>query len=104
MTALYDFVDSFIRTARKHNIATFAGAVGGSVGVLGLFSLCLAISIIRRRHLAAKRERRERDHESLHTNGSDDSPNMSGPAPFVPRFFPDTVIPSEPPTYVDAVR
>ncbi|PPR08277.1 hypothetical protein CVT24_001117 [Panaeolus cyanescens] len=86
---------------KKHNVATFAGALGGSVGVLGLFSLGLAISIIRRRRLAALRDRR--DHESLHTNSSDDSPNMSGPAPFVPRFFPGTVIPAEPPTYNAAV-
>jgi len=86
---------------RNHNIATFAGAVGGSVGVLALFSLGLAISIIRRRRLAAIRDRN--DTETLHTNGSDDSPHMSGPAPFVPRFFPDTIIPPDPPTYVDAL-
>ncbi|KAF9039942.1 hypothetical protein BJ165DRAFT_345448 [Panaeolus papilionaceus] len=86
---------------KKHNVATFAGALGGSVGVLGLFSLGLAISIIRRRRRAARRDRR--DHESLHTNSSDDSPDMSGPAPFVPRFFPGTVIPAEPPTYHIAV-
>lgn len=89
------------RTTKKHNIATFAGAVGRSVGVLGLFSLGLALSIIRRRHLAAKRE--ARDHESLHTNASDDSPHMAGPAPFVPRYFPDTVIPQDPPTYMAAL-
>ncbi|KAF8200219.1 hypothetical protein BJ912DRAFT_948336 [Pholiota molesta] len=83
---------------KKHNVATFGGAVGGSVGVLALFSLGLALSIMRRRYLAAKRE--QRDHESLHTNASDDSPHMVGPAPFVPRYFPDTVIPSEPPTYM----
>ncbi|KDR78000.1 hypothetical protein GALMADRAFT_244968 [Galerina marginata CBS 339.88] len=90
---------------KKHNIATFAGAVGGSVGVLALFSLGLAISIIRRRRLAARRD--QLDRESLHTNASDDSPNMtpnmSGPAPFVPRFFPDTVIPPDPPTYTAAL-
>lgn len=61
----------------------------------------LAISIIRRRRRAARRDRR--DHESLHTNSSDDSPDMSGPAPFVPRFFPGTVISAEPPTYNAAV-
>lgn len=89
------------RKVKKHNIATFGAAVGGSVGVLALFSLGLALSIIRRRYLAAKRE--QRDHESLHTNASDDSPQMLGPAPFVPRYFPDTVIPSEPPTYMAAL-
>jgi hypothetical protein len=87
---------------KKHNIATFGGAIGGSVGVLALFSLGLAFSIIRRRRLAARRDRLES--ESLHTNGSDDSPHMSGPAPFVPRFFPDTVIPPDPPTYMAATN
>ncbi|KAF4623136.1 hypothetical protein D9613_002345 [Agrocybe pediades] len=86
---------------KNHNVATFAGAVGGSVGVLALFSLGLAISIIRRRRLAARRDRL--DSESLHTNSSDDSPPMVGPAPFTPRFFPDTVIPQDPPTYTTAV-
>ncbi|KAF9484812.1 hypothetical protein BDN70DRAFT_890666 [Pholiota conissans] len=86
---------------KKHDVATFGAAVGGSVGVLALFSLGLALSIIRRRHLAALRERR--DHESLYTNASDDSPRMYGPAPFVPRYFPDTVIPTEPPTYMAAL-
>ena len=68
--------------------------------MLGLFALGLALSIIRRRHLAALRDRRDR--ESLHTEATDDSPHMAGPAPFVPRFFPDTVIPADPPTYTAA--
>ncbi|KAF8153766.1 hypothetical protein B0H34DRAFT_719065 [Crassisporium funariophilum] len=88
-------------SVKKHNIATFGGAVGGSVGVLALFSLGLAISLIRRRRIAARRDRN--DAETLRTNGSGDSPHMSGPAPFVPRFFPDTIIPTDPPTYVDAL-
>lgn len=95
------FLTLCCRKQKKHNIATFAGAVGGSAGVLALFSLGLALSIIRRRHQAAKRERR--DHESLHTEASDDSPEMAGPAPFVPRYFPDTVIPTDPPTYMNAL-
>ncbi|KAJ3512695.1 hypothetical protein NLJ89_g3368 [Agrocybe chaxingu] len=88
-------------STRKHNIATFAGAVGGSVGVLAVFSLCLALSIIRRRRLAAIRDRHER--ESFYTSGSDDAPHMAGPAPFVPRYFPGTVIPPDPPTYTAAL-
>ena len=28
---------------------------------------------------------------------------MSGPMPFIPRYFPDTIIPQEPPTYIDAL-
>lgn len=74
--------------------------MGGVVGALALFSLGLALSIIRRRRLAAARDKQ--DNESR-PNGPDDSPHMSGPAPFVPRFFPDTVIPTEPPTYMVAL-
>ncbi|KAF8883887.1 hypothetical protein CPB84DRAFT_1789634 [Gymnopilus junonius] len=88
--------------SKKHDIATFAGAVGGSVGVLGLFALGLALSIIRRRRRAALRDRQ--DSESLHTEATDDSPHMEGPAPFMPRFFPDTVIPVDPPTYSAATN
>ncbi|KAL0952876.1 hypothetical protein HGRIS_007095 [Hohenbuehelia grisea] len=83
---------------KRHNIATFAGAVGGSVGVLGVLALGIAISLIRRRRAAARRDRRDRE-ASLHTNASEDSPPMQGPAPFVPRYFPGTV-PAAPPPYV----
>lgn len=94
------------RHAKKHNIATFAGAVGGSAGVLGTIALCLAFSIMKRRRNYKLRERREQDRSSLHTNGSDDSPAMLGPAPFVPRFFPGTLIPSissDPPSYIESM-
>ncbi|KAL4257043.1 hypothetical protein AB1N83_012145 [Pleurotus pulmonarius] len=84
---------------KHHNIATFAGAVGGSVGVLAIFAAGLAISIYYRRVRSARRLRRERDNESLHTEGSEDSPRMYGPAPFVPRYFPGTV-PTAPPPYI----
>lgn len=84
---------------KHHNIATFAGAVGGSVGVLAVFAAGLAISIYYRRVRSARRLRRERDNESLHTEGSEDSPRMHGPAPFVPRYFPGTV-PTAPPPYI----
>ncbi|TFK32954.1 hypothetical protein BDQ12DRAFT_472053 [Crucibulum laeve] len=127
-------------SVKKHNIATFAGAVGGSVGVLSIFALCLAISIIRRRRRSLKRDRlaqpnfafvdtrhdasggysararrgllsfgrsrepranvEDDDNESLHTDASEDAPpTMSGPAPFVPRFFPGTHVPADPPSY-----
>ena len=94
---------------KAHNIATFAGAVGGSVGLLAVLSLSLAISIYRRRLRAARRDRRYRrsqnhsdpnfDGESFHTDASEDSPPMQGPAPFVPRYFPGTVVPAPPPPY-----
>lgn len=63
----------------------------------------LAFSIIRRRRRSARRERLERDRDSLHTNGSEDTPHMIGPQPFVPRFFPGTILPVDPPPYVDSV-
>lgn len=94
---------------KAHNIATFAGAVGGSVGLLAVLSLSLAISIYRRRLRARRRDRHLRrtrnrsdpdfDGESFHTDGSEDSPPMQGPAPFVPRYFPGTVVPAPPPPY-----
>lgn len=57
----------------------------------------IAISIIRRRILAARRDRL--DDEA----NAGDTPSMSGPMPFVPRYFPDTIIPRDPPTYNDAL-
>ncbi|THH15878.1 hypothetical protein EW146_g4672 [Bondarzewia mesenterica] len=97
-------------SSKKHNIATFAGAVGGSVGLLSIIAACLAFSIYRRRVLSARRQRREQrnrqqltsddsDIETFHTDGSEDGPPMQGPAPFVPRFFPGTV-PVAPPPYI----
>ncbi|KAF9468346.1 hypothetical protein BDZ94DRAFT_782002 [Collybia nuda] len=91
---------------KKRNVATFAGAIGGSVGVLAVISLCLALSIIKRRRNYNQRERRARDRSSLHTNASDDSPPMIGPAPFIPRFFPGTTVTStysDPPSYVESM-
>ena len=58
----------------------------------------IAISIIRRRILAARRDRLDSE-----ANPTSDTPSMSGPMPFVPRFFPDTIIPRDPPTYDDAL-
>jgi hypothetical protein len=60
--------------------------------------LGIALSIIRRRILAARRDRLDRE-----ANPTSDTPSMSGPMPFVPRFFPDTIIPRDPPTYDDAL-
>lgn len=89
--------------AKKHNVQTFAGAVGGSVGVLAVISTCLAISICRRRRRSTRRLLRDRerqsDAQSFHTDASDDPPSMEGPAPFIPRYFPGTV-PVAPPPYI----
>lgn len=98
-------------SGKSHDVATFAGAVGGSIGFLAVLAISLFISIYRRRTLAARRDRRARsgqhrsadgnyDTESFHTDASEDGPPMQGPAPFVPRYFPGTVIPSAPPPYV----
>ncbi|KAI0050755.1 hypothetical protein FA95DRAFT_1581004 [Auriscalpium vulgare] len=90
---------------KNHNVATFAGAVGGTVGVLGTIAFCVALSIIRRRRRSAKRLRHEHrdtvanDADSFHTDASEDGPPMQGPAPFIPRFFPGTV-PVAPPPYI----
>ncbi|KAJ7782168.1 hypothetical protein B0H14DRAFT_2960229 [Mycena olivaceomarginata] len=79
-------------TTTKKGRDSFAGAVAGSLGVLGILCFGTAFSIYRRRRLAARRERLER--------GTARPPApMSGPAPFVPRYFPGTVVPSVPPPY-----
>ncbi|KAH9916403.1 uncharacterized protein BXZ73DRAFT_92501 [Epithele typhae] len=97
-------------TSKAHSVATFAGAVGGSVGLLAVLALSVTISIYRRRMRARRRERRNRrrqhrasdpdwDGESFHTDASEDAPPMQGPQPFVPRYFPGTVVPAPPPPY-----
>jgi hypothetical protein len=88
--------------SNAHNVATFAGAVGGAIGFLALCSLGIAVSIIRRRVRAARRDRQwlERDTESdSGSTAGTRPPSMRGPAPFVPRYFPGTV-PIAPPPYV----
>ncbi|KAH9062645.1 hypothetical protein EDB83DRAFT_2385258 [Lactarius deliciosus] len=88
---------------KKHEVQTFAGAVGGIVGVLAVISACVAISIYRRRRRSARRDLRDReqqsDAQSFHTDASDDPPSMQGPTPFIPRYFPGTV-PLAPPPYI----
>ncbi|KAI0084360.1 hypothetical protein BDY19DRAFT_997838 [Irpex rosettiformis] len=94
-------------SSKSHNVATFAGAVGGSVGLLSVLALSLAFSIYRRRVKARRRDlayRQSRGGEapsvnSFHTEASEDGPPMQGPAPFVPRYFPGTVINTAPPAY-----
>lgn len=93
--------------SKSHNVATFAGAVGGSVGLLAVLALSLAFSIYRRRLRARRRDRAYREtgrgHDqsvnSFHTDASEDGPPMQGPAPFVPRYFPGTIITAAPPPY-----
>ncbi|KAF5338779.1 hypothetical protein D9758_012091 [Tetrapyrgos nigripes] len=84
----------------KHSIATFAGAIAGSAGALGLLALCIFISLCLRRRIAARRERRQQrsDPENTDSTSSSSPTGMIGPRPFVPRYFPGTVLP---PSYED---
>ncbi|EJD05045.1 uncharacterized protein FOMMEDRAFT_154212 [Fomitiporia mediterranea MF3/22] len=100
-------------TANKHNVATFAGAVGGSFGLLSCLAIGLCISIRCRRRRAALRERRHRstfaqvftaqDHGEY---SPEEEPVMSQaqPAPFVPRYFPGSLPVSPPPYNADENR
>lgn len=103
-------------SGRTKNVATFGGAVGGSVGVLCVIAICLAASLIRRRRRSAKRDRRRNrrggyassDTESYTSGGGsialpEDGPQMQGPVGFVPRYFPGTV-PAAPPPYAPGDR
>lgn len=97
----FSFIDIRFSRTKKHNVATFAGAVAGSVGVLGILALSIFLSIWWRRIRAA---RREREAENSSRNGSSgdngrentengNRPQMSGPRPFIPRYFPGTIPP-----------
>ncbi|KAI9461945.1 hypothetical protein BJY52DRAFT_1185291 [Lactarius psammicola] len=92
---------------KKHEVQTFAGAVGGSVGVLAVVSACVAISIFRRRRRSTRQHLQDRerqsDAQSFHTDASDDPPSMQGLAPFIPRYFPGT-LPPAPPPYIGPTR
>ncbi|KAJ7500783.1 hypothetical protein B0H11DRAFT_2189203 [Mycena galericulata] len=78
--------------ASQKGTASFAGAVAGSLGVLGILCFGTGISILLRRKRAAKRERLERGNAPLPAL-------LSGPASFIPRYFPGTVLHATPPTY-----
>ncbi|KLO16617.1 hypothetical protein SCHPADRAFT_937807 [Schizopora paradoxa] len=74
-------------SARHHDIATFVGAIGGSVGFLSLLSLGLCISIKIRRRRFARRERNQAeayavaftsDDHGGDGNGNDDGENIEG--------------------------
>jgi len=81
---------------QKNNVAMFAaGVIAGTVSVLSLISLGVAIRVIRRRIRAARRDRLD--------NEANPRSSMIGPMPFVPRFFPDTIVPQDPPTYDDTL-
>ncbi|KAF7984547.1 hypothetical protein HWV62_13739 [Athelia sp. TMB] len=82
----------------KSNVPTFAGAIGGSVGVLALLALGLAINLCGRRFLSSRREARELEEPRSHANdrsmqsNSDNPPQMrETAATFIPRHFPEYV-------------
>ncbi|KAF9262864.1 hypothetical protein L218DRAFT_959695 [Marasmius fiardii PR-910] len=99
-------ITSSAPSRNNHRVATFAGAIGGSLGVLTLIALATFISIYYRRRKSAKRSpmlnsgspvRAQRfddaDHgltvaDSSHS-GSSQAPEMS----YLPRYFPVTVLP-----------
>ncbi|KAJ7174113.1 hypothetical protein C8R43DRAFT_977127 [Mycena crocata] len=80
-------------TTTKKGQASFAGAVAGSLGVLGIVCFGTAFSIYLRRKRAARRERLERGSAPPRIQP------MMGPVPFVPRYFPGTIVASTPPPY-----
>ncbi|KAJ3861345.1 hypothetical protein EV359DRAFT_84414 [Lentinula novae-zelandiae] len=86
------------KDANHRNIGTFAGAVGGSVGVLGTLALCIFLSIWTRRRRSAKRERIEQARERELASARN-TPPIIGPAPFIPRYFP-RIGPAAPPPYI----
>lgn len=75
----------------KKGMASFIGALTGSMGVLGILSFGTAFSLIRRRRRAARRDRLRPPPPMLGPNGV-----ITG---FVPRYFPGTVVPPELPPY-----
>lgn len=79
--------------SKKHNVATFAGAVAGSLGVVTVFAIGLCFSIYWRRRKSALRERRDRETQQ------GDGRTMVGPQPFIPRYFPGTVPPPYTPVF-----
>ncbi|KAL5520445.1 hypothetical protein ACEPAG_9669 [Sanghuangporus baumii] len=109
---------TFNSDSNQHNVATFAGAVGGSFGFLSVVALALCISIRCRRRRARVRENRAREAFAENFTALDhgeygpdegggtgrqrgDGPVMvqANPAPFVPRYFPGS-LPASPPPYV----
>lgn len=94
---LIHFLPSQQRASTRTNTETFAGAVGGIVGLLFLLSLGLAIILYRKRRVARTRPTLPtRDDASSFTESSDDLPQMEGPSSFIPRYFSDTVHPLPP--------
>jgi len=81
----------------KHNIATFAGAVGGSVGVFLLLAIYLWYSIWSRRRKSRMRAKVLEDAERENARRFGLEEDYRGPIPFVPRYFPGTIPPSPPP-------
>ncbi|GJJ09281.1 hypothetical protein Clacol_003503 [Clathrus columnatus] len=75
-----------MKPATKKNAETFAIAIGSTTGVLAVLSFIVAVNLYLRRRRSAKREKiREAQEESLR-------PEMRGPQPFIPRFFPGTIV------------
>lgn len=88
----HSFLSSRPRESPRANVDLFAGAIGGTVGLLFFISLGLAISLFRKKRAARNRTPVPvRDDASLFTEGSDDSSHIGRPSSFVPRYFSDHV-------------
>ncbi|KIJ64343.1 hypothetical protein HYDPIDRAFT_112340 [Hydnomerulius pinastri MD-312] len=85
----------------RKDALTFGLAIGFSVGVLALLGAGVAISLFRRRKIAERRDRLEREqHTAIYANTNGPEIVMQGPAPFIPRYFPGTIAPHpDPPPY-----
>ncbi|KAF8591777.1 hypothetical protein K439DRAFT_1626777 [Ramaria rubella] len=75
----------------KKNSATFGIAIGSTMGVLAVISFTVCVSIWRRRRKSAKRNKRIEAEEAANRPAS---PEMRGPQPFIPRYFPGSVVPT----------
>ncbi|KAG7088156.1 hypothetical protein E1B28_012178 [Marasmius oreades] len=105
-TTLDDFAAQPTSSGNSKKVATYAGAIGGSVGVLALISLVTFISILYRRRRSARRSssplvggrvRAQRFDDMDHGLAVADSPHSGNEGPqapemsFLPRYFPISI-------------
>ena len=86
---LHDFICS---SSSSKNTTTFAVAIGSTMGVLAILSFGVFISICMRRRKSAKRKKLR---EAMEAVDRPPSPEMRGPRPFIPRYFPGNIPPRE---------
>ncbi|KAF8630092.1 hypothetical protein AX17_005490 [Amanita inopinata Kibby_2008] len=84
--------------SNRSDVVRIAAAIGVSIGVITLIAIVFAVAVIRR-HLRHQERQRRHGHLRRQSTSPMQPPPVSGPEPFVPRYFPGTVLPSEPPSY-----